>query len=298
MSFWPFAREEQAIVREAEPGDRGALSLLLARTWRRHGSASLDDQIELLHNGLSTISLSQGEAHGFFGLHLRAPAGPNAEIWADLNLTAIEANGRTDGALPAMTKAAAPALREAGASGVVCLAPPGWLHEGLLRAGFREEDQVITYAHTDTRRALPTTAPAVIRPARPADAPAVLDINARAFGPFWQYDDAVIMGWLLTSDRAVVAEVDGRPAGFSTTTTGMSGNYAHLIRVATHPAYRGLGIGRQLVVDAIRIAREAGSPGLALNTQVSNRVSRSLYESLGFRQTGHGLAVMVYRLQR
>ncbi len=142
----------------------------------------------------------------------------------------------------------------------------------------------------------PTQAPAVIRPARPTDADAVLEINALAFGPFWQYDDSVVLGWLLTSDRSVLAEVDGRPAAFSITTTGLSGSYAHLIRVATAPSYQGQGIGRQLVTDAIHFARGVKAPGLALNTQASNRISRSLYESLGFRQTGHALAVMVYRL--
>lgn len=282
------------IVRAAEPADRGALSLLLARTWRRHGSAALDDQIELLHNGFSTISLSQGEAHGFFGVHLRAPAGPNDDIWADLNLAAIEAAGRMDGTLTALAGAAVPMLREAGAKGIVCLAPPGWLQEGLTRAGFKEEDEVITYAHTDARRVLPTQEPALIRPTLPTDADAVLEINAQAFGPFWQYDDSVVLGWLLTADHSVVAEVDGRPAAFSITTTGLSGSYAHLIRVATSPRYQGQGIGRQLVTDAVRYARDLKSPGLALNTQASNRISRSLYESLGFRQTGHALAVMVY----
>ena len=71
---------------------------------------------------------------------------------------------------------------------------------------------------------------------------------------------------------------------------------AEIKSLAVDEVCRGRGIGRQLVVDAIRFAREVNSPGLALNTQASNRVSRSLYESLGFRQTGHALAVMVHRL--
>lgn len=296
MSLWPFAREEQVVVREAAPGDRGSLSLLLARTWRRHGSASLDDQLELLHNRLSTISLWRGEAQGFLGLHLRAPAGPHAEIWVDLNLAAVDTGGRSDGTLTGLTQAAVPGLKQTGARGIVCLAPPGWLHEGLARAGFVEEDQVITYAHTDTRRWLPAIAPAVIRPAHSTDAGTVLEINAAAFGPFWQYDDSVVLGWLLMSERSVVAEVAGAIAGFAITATGIAGNYAHLIRIATDARFRGQGIGRQLVVDAIRFARDIDSPGLALNTQASNRVSRRLYESLGFHQTGHALSVMVYRL--
>ncbi len=296
MSLWPFTREEQAVVREAGPGDRGQLSLLLARTWRRHGSAALDDQMELLHNGLSTISLSRGEAHGFFGVHLRAPAGAEGEIWADLNLAAIEAGSRVDGTLTALAKTAVPGLRQAGAMGIVCLAPPGWLQDGLARAGFVEEDQVITYAHTETRNRLSAGTAAALRTAGAADTEAILELNALAFGPFWQYDDAVVLGWVLTSEHAVVAEIDGRLAGFAVTAMGISGNYAHLIRVATHPNYRGRGIGRQLVIDAIHFARDLAAPGLALNTQASNRVSRNLYESLGFRQTGHALAVMVYRL--
>ena len=227
MSLWPFTREEQAVVREAEPGDRGQLSRLLARTWRRHGSASLDDQIELLHNGLSTILIARGEVHGFFGLHVRTPAGAGGEIWADLNLAAIEAGGRGDGTLTALAKAATLGLRKLGATGMVCLAPPGWLKDELERAGFEEEDGVITYAHTDTRRTLPLDSPAAIRAARPADADTLLDINARAFGPFWQYDDSVVLGWMLTSDRSVLAEVEGglrasqspRPVAPATTPT-------------------------------------------------------------------------------
>ena len=296
MSLWPFAREEEAVVREAEPSDRGPLSLLLARTWRRHGGASLDDQLELLQSGLSTIAFSNGEAQGFLGLHLRAAAGPDDEIWADLNLAAVEASTRVDGTLAALTRAAVRGLRRAGARGIVCLAAPGWFQEGLARAGYAEEDQVVTYAHTDPRRRLATETPAALRAARPSDADTVLQVNALAFGPFWQYDDSVVLGWMLTSDRSVVAEVQGRTVGFAITTTGLSGNYAHLIRVAVHPDSQSHGIGRQLVADAIRFARELNGPGLALNTQASNRVSRSLYESLGFRQTGHTLAVMVYRL--
>ncbi len=72
--------------------------------------------------------------------------------------------------------------------------------------------------------------------------------------------------------------------------------HAHLIRVATHPAVHGRGIGRQLVADALHYASEHGSAGLALNTQASNTISRSLYESLGFRPTGQELSVLVLRV--
>ncbi len=284
------------MVRAAGPQDRAALNLLLARTWRRHGSSALEDQAELLQGGISTISLTRTDAHGFLGLRLRQPAGSPPQVWADLNLAAVESGGRVDGVLTALTRGALPGLQQAGATGIVCLAPPGWLEEGLARAGFVEEDKVITYAFTDLRAQLPDDEPARLRPAHSGDTEEILRINALAFGPFWQYDDAVVLGWVLSSDRAVVAEVNGQIAGFAVTTMGLSGNYAHLIRVATDPFFRRRGIGRQLVGDSIEYSREVGAPGLALNTQASNQISRSLYESLGFRQTGHVLSAMVYWL--
>lgn len=296
MSFWTFTRDDRAEARIARPGDRAALTSLLARTWRRHGSAALEDQAELLLNGISTILPVRDEVEGFLGLYLRVPAGDPPQVWVDVNLAAVEPNGRVDGALAPLVKAAMPGLRHAGATGIVCLAPPGWLQEGLARAGFVEEDHVITYAFADYLRLLPADQPAILREAGSGDAQAVLQINALAFGPFWQYDDPVVMGWMLTADRGVVAVASEEIAGFAITTTGLAGGYAHLIRIATHPRFRGRGIGRQLVVDAVSFARGAGAPGLALNTQASNRVSRSLYESLGFRPTGHTLAVMVHRL--
>ncbi len=258
--------------------------------------AALEDQAELLYNGISTILPSRDDAQGFLGFHLRAPSGDPPQMWVDLNLAAVEPSGRVDGALTPLVKAAMPALRHAGANGIVCLAPPGWLQEGLARAGFAEEDQVITYAYTDYLRLLPADQSATLRGANGGDADAVLQVNALAFGPFWQYDDPVVLGWMLTADRAVVAEAGEEIGGFAITTTGLAGSYAHLIRVATHPRFRGRGIGRQLVIDSVDFARDVGAPGLALNTQASNRISRRLYESLGFRLTGHSLAVMVYRL--
>jgi ribosomal protein S18 acetylase RimI-like enzyme len=94
----------------------------------------------------------------------------------------------------------------------------------------------------------------------------------------------------------VLAERNGQPVGFALTIRSTAGEYAQLIRVAIHPAAQGQGIGRQLVVDAIAYARENDTPGLSLNTQVSNIVSRRLYESLGFHATGPSVAVMAYHL--
>lgn len=288
--------DEPLTTRPAQPTDRAALSALLANTWRRYGNAAHEDQAALLANGISAFAFLRGEPVGFLGVSARAPAGDPVEVWVDVDLVAVHPDRVVGRTLQALLAELLPGARDRGVTGLVCLTTAGWLQEGLVQAGFTETDQVITYAHT-LHRALPEITPvARLRPAAAGTMSTVLTLNAAAFEPFWRYDESALMGWLLTSDRAVLAEWEGRPMGFALTTNGAAGSYAHLIRVATHPMVRGRGIGRQLVVDALHYARERGSAGLALNTQASNAISRSLYESLGFRPTGQELRVLVLRL--
>lgn len=296
MSWLRSWRDEPLTTRLAVPADRAALTALLADTWRRYGDAAHEDQAALLANGSSAIAFMRNEPVGFLGLAARAPTGAPAELWVDVDLTAVHPDRVVGRTLQALLAEVTPVLRGQRATGLVCLTTAGWLQEGLLQAGFADADQVITYLHPLGRH-LPEGEPvARLRPAAAGTWAAVLALNAAAFEPFWRYDDATLTTWLLTSDRAVVAEWRGKPAGFALTANGAASTYAHLIRVATHPAARGIGIGRQLVVDALRYAHEYGAAGLALNTQASNAVSRSLYESLGFRRTGQELSVLTLRL--
>lgn len=297
MSWWQFLRGESFAVRTAVPEDRAAVTALLARAWRRHGNQALDDQAALLANGLSQVALTDGQVVGFLGLAERTPAGAPPQTWVDVEMAAVEAEQPAGQVLRNLLESATGRLRQRQATGVVCLTAVEWLREGLLRAGFAETDLVITYTH-DARPPLPShNAGVQLRPATTDDdADTILALNAAAFTPLWRYQDATLLHWLLTCDHAVLAQLDGRPAGFSLTTNALPNSYAHLIRVATHPAVQGRGIGRQLVVDALRHARETGAPGLALNTQASNTISRHLYESLGFRRSGQSLAVLIHRL--
>jgi ribosomal protein S18 acetylase RimI-like enzyme len=296
MAFWRHLREEPASVRIAGPADRAALSALLAATWRRQGNLSAEDQVSLLQDGLSPIAFAGREAVGFLGLSQRSPAGAPPQTWVDVALVALDADRQPDTTLQALIDAAPALLRRLQYTGLVCLTSLAWLQDGLARGGFMEQDRVITYIHNDLGRVAAGRQAAELRAAGARDGDVILDINARAFGPFWQYDDAAVLSWLLTADHSVLAYLDGAPAGFALTTDSLPGNYAHLIRVATDPPHQGRGVGRQLVADALRHAYQAGAPGLALNTQASNAVSRHLYESLGFRSTGQVLSVMVRRL--
>lgn len=295
MSWWHIFRGGTVTARLAHPADRPLVHALLAATWRRHGSQMLDDQATLLQSGLSAIALLNGSAVGFLGVTLRSPAGSPAEVWADLGLVAVDAGQAVQPVLGPMLQQALPVLRANGCTGLVCLTGQGWLKEELRREGFAEIDRVVSYVHDDPGLAPGSPAVAQLRPAGPADIDTILALNAAAFAPLWQYSDATVITWLLTSQRAVIAYLSDRPVGFALASHTNPGSYAHLIRLAVHPEAQGRGIGRQLVLDGLHFARDVGAAGLALNTQASNTVSQRLYTSLGFRPVEPVLSVLVYR---
>ncbi|OIO93474.1 MAG: hypothetical protein AUK03_08210 [Anaerolineae bacterium CG2_30_64_16] len=297
MNWWQNVRKDPAETRTATSTDRPALAALLASSRRRYGPLAVEAQIALLNGGVSAVGFDGNNATGFLGLSMREPAGNPAELWVDIALVALAPGYAAQRTITQLLQAALPALRAKHATGLVCLSAEEWLYDALTTIGFVEVDQVIGYAHTSHRPVPTSPATATLRPAGPAEADTVLRLNAAAFAPFWRYDPAKMLTWLLTADHAVLAEVeDGRPVGFSLTTSASNSEYAQLIRVATHPTARGHGIGQQMVADAIRHSREIGAPGLALNTQASNTVSRRMYETLGFHSIGRAAAVLVYPL--
>lgn len=297
MVWWLRRNTETVHVRRAAPTDRPALAALLADTWRRHGPCAVEEQIALLSNDASLIALAGDEAVGFLGLSPRAPVldRPHApvEAWADVRLIAVTTGRPIAQVMRPLLAEVGPLMRRQPLTGLVCLTAEEWLIDALAAGGFWEVDRVLSYLRPNRGALPPAAAVATLHDARTSHLDTVLTLNAAAFEPLWRYDARTVLSWLMTADHAVLAERAGQPLGFALTTLNATDGYAQLIRVATHPANRGQGIGRQLVVDAIRYAAEIGAVGLSLNTQRSNVASRRLYETLGFRLTGGVLSVMV-----
>jgi ribosomal protein S18 acetylase RimI-like enzyme len=291
--FWKL-RDDWVVARPAEPTDRPALADLQVRAWRRHGMPAVEDQVALLNSGVSTMAFVRDRASGFLGLHVREPA--NGEVWVDVGMVTLATGMAPGKVMQSMLRAAAPNLAARGVTGAVCLTLESWLRDALAEAGFVEADQVVTYARS-AHVSLPDVAPvATLRPAGPGQADELLALNAAAFEPMWRYDAATILSWLFTADHAVLAELDGRPAGFALTSRAQGNGYDQLIRLATHPDAQRQGIGRQLVADAIDYSQMSGAPGLTLNTQLSNNASRHLYEGMGFKTMGAAVRVLICRM--
>jgi ribosomal protein S18 acetylase RimI-like enzyme len=298
MRWWRSARDGVISARQATAEDRQAVSEVLTNAWWRHGAPALEDQIALLRGGASTVAFVRSQCVGWLGFSLREPAGDPLERWADVASLAISGDRSPKRTLQILVDTALGELSARRVTGLVCLTGEEWLRESLSELQFREVDRVIGYARTGRASLPPEGArPARLRSARSTDGEVVLALNSAAFAPIWRYDASTILSWLLTADHAVLAETGTGPAGFGLTTCSRDSEFAQLVRVAIAPPFQRCGMGRQVVVDAIRYAQEIGSAGLCLNTQASNSVSRRLYERLGFQRTGQAVSVFVRETQ-
>ena len=69
---------------------------------------------------------------------------------------------------------------------------------------------------------------------------------------------------------------------------------AYLAELYVVPNWRGLGYGRELITEAMRIARERGADYAFLVTSEDDRLAQRLYEAAGFRRTeGEGGPLML-----
>jgi GNAT superfamily N-acetyltransferase len=119
-----------------------------------------------------------------------------------------------------------------------------------------------------------------LRPALPADAPAITDVflaarRAMTYLPVLHTDDETgrYFGGLVTTARVQVAERDGVVVGFAV----VSGSWLEHLNV--HPSAQGTGIGSRL----IGWAKETAPRGLDLWVFQRNSRARALYESHGWK---------------
>ena len=61
--------------------------------------------------------------------------------------------------------------------------------------------------------------------------------------------------------------------------------WSHLDRIATHPDHQGKGLGRELLLFAVRQMVRERARSVSLSTQANNARSRTLYEDMGFTRT-------------
>jgi ribosomal protein S18 acetylase RimI-like enzyme len=178
---------------------------------------------------------------------------------------------------------------------VVTNALPLTQQGGFLRAGFDVQAQLHVLGR-DLRH-MPPASPLELRTGHRRDHAGVLELDSRAFAGLWRLDEEGLADAIGATPRTRLRLVgDGFPLGYAL--TGRAGRRGFLQRLAVDPDHRRRGVGRALVVDALRWLRRWRVERVVVNTPHGNEPALALYESLGFRREPAGLSVLSAGLQR
>lgn len=156
--------------------------------------------------------------------------------------------------------------------------------------------QHVRFARCSAPMAAEPDSQVVLRPFRPEDLPALVDVYMAAYREHPEYGEPDerhamrYLRWLLRHHTLfLVAEAAGRPVGFVVVDAGWRDwngrRVGEIHELVVHPDYWGKGIGRQLVEAALAHVREQGLRRAGLWVGMRNERALAFYRRLGFRRS-------------
>jgi GNAT superfamily N-acetyltransferase len=135
--------------------------------------------------------------------------------------------------------------------------------------------------------------PYLLRPHQPGDMGWVVHLHGMLYAQEYGWDDtfeALVAGIVAKfiqnfdpkRERCWIAEIDGEIVG-SVFLVKESETVSKLRLLIVHPKARGLGIGKRMVNECLRFARQAGYRKTMLWTNNVLLAARHIYETMGFK---------------
>ena len=121
----------------------------------------------------------------------------------------------------------------------------------------------------------------VIRRRHASDEAFIADLGREAFTEYSPSASGQTAHMASTADT-LVAERDGEPIGL--VIVDLRGEHAHVAAIAVRTDFRGLGIGRSLLVAAEASARARGAGEMGLVTAEANLAASELFLRNGYRR--------------
>ena len=134
-----------------------------------------------------------------------------------------------------------------------------------------------------------TAADARIRPARPDDLGQWLPLHHDLFPRSYLSDDEIAAAVSGGPSLVLTAWLDGRPAGYLVAKDDARTDELYVDYLGVDPAFRGRGLGRALLLYAIRWGDGRGRGRAALTVRQDRAEALSLYLHCGFQQARAGV---------
>lgn len=122
----------------------------------------------------------------------------------------------------------------------------------------------------------------LIRPFEPRDSSDIIRIDAESFKT--QNPTYDLFVYLAYGNEIIVADIGAMVVGYVVLVYRES--EAKIMSIAVKKEFRRKGIGKMLLKEAIKKAKENGARRLLLEVRVSNVAAQQLYKKFGFRVVG------------
>jgi len=169
---------------------------------------------------------------------------------------------------------------------------------GILLGVLNESDQIRLVEAMESIKGLLSPGPKnkppyLLRPHQPGDMGWVVHLHGMLYAQEYGWDDtfeALVAGIVAKfiqnfdpkRERCWIAEIDGEIVG-SVFLVKESETVSKLRLLIVHPKARGLGIGKRMVNECLRFARQAGYRKTMLWTNNVLLAARHIYETMGFK---------------